>query len=258
MKLNLTFDDVAIEPQFSSITSEQVNVKTKFLGETIFPFLSSMDISTMYEYGCRGVLLPNSNIDESVKELKRLNGKSPYVSIGLGDRELERAAALSYNGAERFVISSSIGAANMEVVRQTKALRKVLGSDGYIVVGDFATGKNIQDFKFHLGKEHVDAYKTNIGNGNRSARAFNTGIGVHAFSGLVDCVKTGNSIVVSSDFGDNSLFNKALAAGAKAIIAPVYLKDLKTVEFNLRLAMSEVGASNLEEFVKLSKFTEIA
>lgn len=228
MKLNLSFDDVLIVPQFSSVKSRKdVKTTTTFLGEEIFPVISSNMASVteaamakaMADYGARGCLHRFMSVDENVKQFVTVMqniGRPLYVSLGLGDLELERAAALANVGATHFVIDVAHGA-SMEVVRQTKALKHIVGKDSYIVVGNFATGRTVKDFTHHLGS-NIDAIKVGIGGGANCTTRVVTGVGMPTLSSVIDCHSAGIPIIADGGIRGSADFAKALAAGASAIM----------------------------------------
>lgn len=226
MKLNLTlsFDDVLIVPQFSNVKSRKdVNTKIKFLDEDIFPVISSNMSSVteskmaraMSSYGARGCLHRFMTIEDNITQFKECD--TAYVSLGLGDGELERAAALHYAGAKRFIIDVAHGAC-MEAVRQAKALRNIIGNDKFIIIGNFATSESLKSFIYHVGKSNVDAYKVGIGGGSACTTRIVTGVGCPTLFSIVDCSSVGVPIIADGGIRNSGDFAKALAAGASAVM----------------------------------------
>lgn len=225
MKQILSFDDVLIQPSFSDIKSRaDVDVKTTFLGEDIFPLISSnMDSVTgstmanaMLNYGAQAALHRFQSIEDNVKMYKSSPGC--LVSVGLGDSELERAAALAQAGATKFVIDVAHGA-NMEVVKQTKALRLLLGKEDAIVVGNFATGSSVKEFLYHLGSKYeIDAIKVGIGGGSACTTRIVTGCGLPTLHSINDCRSLGLSIIADGGIRNSGDLAKALAAGATTVM----------------------------------------
>lgn len=225
MKQALSFDDVLITPKFSTIASRaDVNTKVNFLGEKIFPIISSnMDSVTgaemadaMTSYGAQAALHRFQSIEDNVHMFH--SALNPIVSIGLGDAELERAAALLNAGATKFLIDVAHGA-NMEVVRQTKALRKLIGKDKKIIVGNFATGESVKTFLYNLGSHYeIDAIKVGIGGGSACTTRVVTGSGLPTLHSIIDCVHVGLPIIADGGIRNSGDFAKALAAGATVVM----------------------------------------
>jgi NAD(P)H-dependent flavin oxidoreductase YrpB (nitropropane dioxygenase family) len=132
MKEYLSFDDVLISPQFSIVKSRK-DVDTTSFGLSVPIISSNMDtvtgpkmVKAMTESGGAGCLHRFCNIEDNVKmfhearEMITINHgdgtytntqANPWVSIGLGRYELERAEALFNAGADTFVIDVAHGAA---------------------------------------------------------------------------------------------------------------------------------------------------
>lgn len=222
----LSFDDVLLIPQFSGVKSRKdVDLSQKIMGTKLsIPIISSnMDTitgshmaSAMYTYGGIGALHRFMSIEDNVKEY--ISGPSrTIVSIGLGKSELERAEALFKVGAVNFLIDVAHGA-SMEVVKQTLALRDIIGYINNITVGNFATSRSIKDFVYHLGSNAVDNWKVGIGGGSACLTRVVTGCGLPTFASVVDCASTGLPIIADGGCKNSGDIAKALAAGASAVM----------------------------------------
>jgi IMP dehydrogenase len=257
MKKALSFDDVLIVPKYSEIASRaNVNTTVNFLGENIFPLISSnMDSVTgadmakaMLEEGCQAALHRFQSVEDNVKMFKQ--APRSIVSIGLGDAELERAAALLNAGATKFLIDVAHGA-NVEVVRQTKALRLLVGPKNKIIVGNFATGESIKTFLYHLGDKYaIDAVKVGIGGGSACTTRIVTGCGLPTLHSVIDCRSAGLPIIADGGIRNSGDFAKALTAGASVVMVGKLLAgsdessgELKTIYFD----DSEVYLKDLRE-----------
>lgn len=229
-----TFDDVLLVPKFSFIKSRKdIDLSQTFLDEKInIPLVSSnMDSVTgsdmakaMLNQGAMGCLHRFNSIEENVNmfkssfvPLENLTTLRPWVSIGLGGNELERAHALKHWGANVFIVDVANGA-NIEVVKQVQSLREILGNRVNIVVGNFATGQAIKDFIYHVGSDRVDAWKVGIGGGSACTTRKITGSGYPTFSSIRDCVNTGQHIIADGGIRNSGDFSKAIAAGAKMVM----------------------------------------
>lgn len=269
----LSFDDVLIIPQFSNIISRKdVTVTSSFLGEDIFPVISSnMDTVTewpmaraMAEYGARGCLHRFQSIQDNLEPFRQ-TGKPQYVSIGLGDGELERGAALFQAGATHFIIDVAHGA-NIEVVRQAKALRQIIKSNAMLVVGNFATAKSIEDFLYasnSVPHQHspvqVDAVKLGIGSGAACTTRLVTGCGLPTLASILDVRQHYPSLKIIADGGIKTSGDlaKAFAAGANAVMIGKLLAGADEAPGTEYLGAKKYrGSASEESYAKQNKLSE--
>lgn len=228
----LDFSDVLIEPQFSMVRSRKdVNVSTDFLGMKLsLPILNSnMDTvaspalcRALAEYGTVGTLHRFWSIEENVQAFKDSihNGIKPIVSVGVGDKELERAKALREAGAEIFMLDVA-HAANVAVVEMYNSLVEEC-YDKMHIVGDFGTAKEVEEF-LRLVEVHPAAIKVGIGVGSVCKTRNVTGVGNTALSCLLDCSqvteKEGIYLVLDGGVSEIGDIAKALVAGADVVIS---------------------------------------
>ena len=232
MKEAFTFDDVLIVPKFSSIASRE-DVDLNYSGLS-FPVISSnMDTVTgvtmaseMLRYGAQACLHRFCSIEDNVKMFKDSQvldvfaEAAPMVSIGLGDEGLERARALYSAGADIFVIDVAHGAQGA-VARQAIALRGIIGSNGNIIVGNFASGESVKDF-LHASGRIIDGVKVGIGPGSACTTRIKTGVGYPQLSAVLDISRslknTGISIIADGGMKTPGDIAKALGAGAHVVM----------------------------------------
>ena len=117
----------------------------------------------MFDNGAIGCLHRFMSIANNVKEYKA-SPKDTWCSIGIGPYEVERAAALFAAGCTTLVLDVAHGAA-LHVVEATKTLQGLVKDNARIIVGNFATGKSINDFIEYLGNKNISAFKVGIGGG---------------------------------------------------------------------------------------------
>jgi len=227
MKKYLTLDDVLLLPQFSNIKSRsEVDLSQFFCGMKLnLPIISSnMDTVTetdmavaMSQNGAVGALHRFQSIEANVEMFNKSCTlfQFPIVSFGLGKHEFERALALSDAGADVLLLDIAHGAC-MEAVLQVKKLREKIKYKN-IIVGNFASCRSIQDFKYHLGQE-LDAVKAGVGPGSACTTRVKTGCGAPLFSSVQDCVKSGVPIIADGGIRASGDAAKLLAAGAKMIM----------------------------------------
>lgn len=225
MKEALCFDDVLLVPRFSKVVSRKdVNLATLIAGQNLgLPIISSnMDTVTeasmakaMNKAGGVGCLHRFMSIEDNIRMFKEAECK-PWVSIGLGTKELERAEALFHAGATTFVIDVAHGA-NIEVVKQFNKLYTLTDEDTKIIVGNFASLGSIQDFKYHA-TDNPNAFKVGIGGGSACTTRIETGCGMPTFTSVLECSKQPVDIIADGGMRTPGDIAKALAAGAKAVM----------------------------------------
>lgn len=238
MKELFTFDNVLIVPKFSTISSRsEVDISTNpsALPYMNIPIISAnMDTITghhmaleMQWNGAQACLHRFTSIEENVKMFKHsIIGDQecrsvPLVSIGLGMDELERAEALISVGAYAFVIDVA-HAAQMSVVKQADELRTLLGENGSITVGNFATADTVKAFLEHSGDGIVDVVKVGIGPGSACTTRIKTGVGYPQLSAIMEIArlldKVGISVIADGGMKTPGDIAKALGAGADCVM----------------------------------------
>ena len=135
IKEALTFDDVLLLPQYSSIVPANTNLNVK-LSKTInlkVPFLSSaMDTVTeskmaiaMAKSGGIGIIHRNLDIKKQSNEIKKVKKMGLIVgaAIGTSKNELVRAKNLIESGADMIVIDTAHGHST-NVIRMLANVKK--------------------------------------------------------------------------------------------------------------------------------------
>lgn len=172
--------------------------------------------TAMKDEGAIGALHRFMSISDNIVEYTK-SPKETYCSIGLGNREIERAQALVNIGAKTIVVDVASGA-NIEVVNCVKELRYLFRKNINIIVGNFATKKSIEDFKFHLGDYSVDAWKLGIGSGSSCVTRVVTGCGLPTLASVIDCSSLPEPIIADGGIRNSGDFAKCLAAGATMVM----------------------------------------
>ena len=243
MKEFLSFDDTLILPRFSDIRSRsEVDISTNLCGMNLkLPVISSnMDTITgsgmaaaMALEGAIGALHRFNSIEENIQEFLKTQDiigcapdyytdyphvSKPIVSFGIGDQELKRAVALFENGASVFLLDVAHGAA-IHVVEQYEKLREKVGGNAAIIVGNFATARDIESFVYRLKtKVKPDAYKIGIGGGSMCTTRIVTGCGLPTLGSIIDCATLGVPLIADGGIRTSGDIAKALAAGATAVM----------------------------------------
>lgn len=228
MKQGLTFDDVLIRPRFSTVNSRKdVDLNT---GYSRLPIISSnMDTITgpemakaMLAEGGLACLHRFWSIAENVAAFRNscFEGRSPWVSVGVGGTEFDRAKALYDVGARILVLDVAHGS-QKQVADQYIRLEETLPGVTF-VIGNFATSNSILDFIDACGYRYVPDFpgiiKVGIGPGSSCSTRVKTGIGVPQLSAIIDCASLGLPIIADGGMKTSGDVAKALAGGASLVM----------------------------------------
>jgi IMP dehydrogenase len=227
----LCFDDVLLEPIFSHVKSRQdVNPSTDFLGLKLSLPVTNSNMDTvaspelskvLHDYGAVSSIHRFCTIEENVRLFKASihNGIKPIVSVGVGEQELLRASKLAEAGAEIFLLDVA-HAANILVVAMFQHLSAML-PNCKIIVGNFGTGKEIEEF-IRLADRKPDAVCVGIGGGSMCLTRVVTGVGVPTFESIGSAVRVCDDndikMMVNGGLRNSGDIVKALAAGADLIM----------------------------------------
>ena len=228
IKESLTFDDVLLIPQYSSVLPSDTNISldlTKNISLQV-PFLSSaMDTVTESEMaiaiakeGGIGIIHRNLNIKSQTKEIIRVKKKKLIVgaAVGTNYEDIERARRLIDSGCDLIVIDTAHGHSK-KVINTLLKLKKI-NSKIPICVGNIATGEAAK----RLYNSGADIIKVGIGPGSICTTRMVAGIGVPQISAIMDVkrVLKSRKVKIISDGGIKFSGDivKALAAGADAIM----------------------------------------
>ena len=228
IKESLTFDDVLLIPQYSSVLPSETKISLN-LTKKIFlkvPFLSSaMDTVTeskmaiaMALAGGIGVIHRNLSIKDQVKEITKVKNRKLIVgaAVGTNKEDLERAKALINNGCDMIVVDTAHGhsAKVLKILTKLKKIEKNIS----LCVGNIATGEAAK----RLYDSGADIIKVGIGPGSICTTRMVAGIGVPQISAILEVKQAlkNKKIKIISDGGIkfSGDIAKALAAGADAIM----------------------------------------
>ena len=228
IKESLTFDDVLLIPQYSSVLPSETNISLN-LTKKIFlkvPFLSSaMDTVTeskmaiaMALAGGMGVIHRNLSIKDQVKEITKVKNRKLIVgaAVGTSKEDLERAKALINSGCDMIVVDTAHGhsAKVLKILSKLKKIEKNIS----LCVGNIATGEAAK----RLYDSGADIIKVGIGPGSICTTRMVAGIGVPQISAILEVKQAlkNKKIKIISDGGIkfSGDIAKALAAGADAIM----------------------------------------
>ena len=198
IKEALTFDDVLLLPQYSSIVPANTNLNVK-LSKNInlkLPFLSSaMDTVTeskmaiaMAKNGGIGIIHRNLEIKKQCNEIKKVKKLRFKVgaAIGTSQNELVRAKNLIDCGTDMIVIDTAHGHST-NVVKMLDRVKR-FNKDITVCVGNIATG-DAAKLLFNSG---ADILKVGIGPGSICTTRMVAGIGVPQITALLNVKKAVN------------------------------------------------------------------
>lgn len=232
-KKSLTFDDVILLPQYSDILSRKdTDTSVNVMGLKLdIPFISSnMDTITtdkmavtLWKAGAIGCLHRFMSIKENVTMFEEVLKQDAYcmVSIGVGNEEFERGAALIRAGARHIIIDVAHGA-SFPVVRALARIREYadtfIQEKVYFIVGNFATMSSYMEF-MSKSKYAPDALKIGIGGGSNCSTRVQTGHGLGNISTILEFQSQVTlPLIIDGGVRNSGDAVKALACGANLIM----------------------------------------
>ena len=228
IKESLTFDDVTLVPQYSSILPHETITKTE-LSKNLklnIPLLSSaMDTVTeskmaiaIAKSGGLGIIHKNLNPKNQALEVKKVKKNNMIVgaAVGTNEKDIDRVYKLLESKVDLIVVDTAHGHTK-KVLTIIKKIKKI-SKNSIVCAGNIATGKAA---KF-LADSGADIVKVGIGPGSICTTRLVTGIGVPQLSAILDvkeALKNYKTKIISDGgikfSGDIS---KAIAAGADAVM----------------------------------------
>jgi len=244
MRQALTYDDVILVPAYNHYESRK-DVDISMVDKTgtlhlDLPIMSAnMDTITedamakwIRKKGGIGVIHRFMPIDENVEVFKRtidyvgpedptdpahippqMRNYKCFVSIGTGEKELERADALRSVGAQNFCVDVAHAHAKY-VGKVLKKLRDMLGSSALIMAGNVATYAGAD----YLASYGADIIKVGVGSGSACTTRLKTGHGVPMITAIQECSRVSRSIVADGGIRYPGDIVKALAFGADFVM----------------------------------------
>lgn len=131
------------------------------------------------------------------------------ASIGIGSDYMERARKLVDAEADFIVVDVANGYLE-KVADVVKSLKKNFKID--VIAGNVATREGVE----HLKKAGSDAIKVGIGPGGACLTRPVAGVGYPQLAAIIDCAKSGISIIADGGITKSADFAKAMAGGASA------------------------------------------
>ena len=227
----LTYDDVLLQPQYSSIRSRKeidIGVRLNKDINLTLPIISSpMDTitggtmaATMSKVGGIGIIHRYNTIEKQVLEVVRAYEHAPDdniivgAAVGVTGDYLERAQALVSAGVDMLCIDVAHG----HHILMKEALQdiRVVAPDVHIMAGNVATLQGVND----LADWGADSVRCNIGGGSICSTRIQTGHGMPGLQTIFECAKTDRDVAIIADGGirNSGDIVKAIAAGADAVM----------------------------------------
>ncbi|HHZ94729.1 MAG TPA: guanosine monophosphate reductase [Flavobacteriales bacterium] len=222
----LSYEDVLLEPQYSTIISrEEISISSSLGSKTFaFPVISSpMDTVTetamanaMSTFGGLGIIHRYCSIEEQVTMLLAISSEHPRAAaIGVTGDYHERALSLVAAGAEILCVDVAHGH-HILMKNALLQLRKTFQKTVHLMAGNVATLSGVND----LADWGADSVRCNIGGGSICSTRIQTGHGLPGLHTLFECSKTEKDVSIIADGGIKSPGDivKALAAGADFVM----------------------------------------
>ncbi len=218
-KLNLTFNDVLLVPQYSPFKSRKDTNTISLFGTTLPVISANMDSITedkmaswIGSHGGLGAIHRFCSIERNL-ELFKNSPSNTFISLGVKPEDMERAEALFDAGAKYFCLDIAHGHSDFA----GKALRRyrgLFGNNAHIMAGNVATLEGTQ----YLKENGADSVKVGIGPGSVCSTRIKTGFGVPQLSAIASCSMAGVPIIADGGITSPGDIVKALAAGAELVM----------------------------------------
>jgi len=225
---SLTFDDVSLVPQHSSVLPsetktfnklcDKLNLQIPLMSSAMDTVTESRMAITISKLGGIGVIHRNLSIEKQVMEVKKVKKNNYLVgaAIGVSPEDFERAEELFKVKTDLIVIDTAHGH-TQKVLNMIKKIKKKLNNTT-LCAGNIATGKAA---KF-LADSGVDIVKVGIGPGSICTTRLVAGIGVPQLSAVLEVKKAlknyKTKIISDGGIKFSGDLAKAIAAGADAIM----------------------------------------
>ena len=228
IKDSLTFDDVTLVPQYSSVLpvdtitscklSNNLNLNVPLLSSAMDTITESKMAIAVSKSGGIGIIHRNLSIEKQVSEVKKVKKNNCLVgaAIGVNAQDIERVEELSKVKTDLIVIDTAHGHTK-KVLNVIKKIKKKL-KNSTLCAGNIATGKAAE----FLADNGVDIVKVGIGPGSICTTRLVAGIGVPQLSAVMDVKKAlkkyKTKIISDGGIKFSGDLAKAIAAGADAIM----------------------------------------
>jgi len=228
IKESLTFDDVTLVPQYSSVLPYETITKTE-LNKNLklnIPLLSSaMDTVTeskmaiaIAKSGGLGIIHKNLNPKNQALEVTKVKKNNMIVgaAVGTNEKDIDRVYKLLESKVDLIVVDTAHGHTKKVLIMINKI--KKISKNSIVCAGNIATGRAAR----FLADSGADIVKVGIGPGSICTTRLVTGIGVPQISAVLD-VKNALKNYKTKIISDGGIkfsgdIAKAIAAGADAVM----------------------------------------
>lgn len=225
-KRYLTFDDVALVPQFNNIPSRtEPNLESWLTRDRKIgiPLLAS-NMDSVISEGLADILIAHQSIPifhrftdfETQKNWVQKYGENTFISCGIHQSKLDDTRKLLDLGAAGVCIDVAHGHSD-RMFRLIEALKKSHPKKE-IIAGNVCTSMAYHD----LVNAGADAVKVGVGPGAACTTRVTTGFGVPQFSAIYECARTAEKLRIPL-IADGGIRNSrdvvlCLAAGASTVM----------------------------------------
>ena len=220
----LTYDDVLLLPNVSSIGPDEGNVETKVSKNVSLdiPIISSpMDMVTELDMaielgrlGGMGIIHRNMSAKQEVEIVSKVKKHGIKVGAAIGAFDHERALALEKAGADVILIDAA-HAMKLDIIESARELKKKLKCD--LICGSIATQEGAKVYS-----EFADGFRVGIGPGSICTMRVTTGVGVPQLTAIKEVIKIakehGIPVIADGGIKNSGDIAKAIAAGADSIM----------------------------------------
>ena len=230
MNSGLSYDDVLLRPQYSSIRSRsEIDIGTdlcKGLALSLPILAAPMDTisetkmaTAMSTYGGSAIIHRYNTIETQgrmVSAAKDEGGATTVgAAIGITDNYINRAAILLTLGADFLCLDVAHGH-HILMKEALGVLRDKFGDNVHLMAGNVATLQGVND----LADWGADSVRCNIGGGSICSTRIQTGHGIPGLQTILECAQTDRNVKIIADGGikNSGDMVKALAAGADAVM----------------------------------------
>ena len=230
MYKGLTYDDVLLVPQYSTVESRKDIDLAQSLDSNIklnIPIISSpMDTVTETEMACvmseaagLGILhryKPMMQQAEMAFHCHKRGVKNIAAAIGVTGDYLTRAEALVNIGKVNILCLDIAHGHHILMERALKSLKDIYGKSVHLMAGNIATLEGFND----LADWGADSIRCGIGGGSICTTRIQTGHGVPGLATIFECAKSDRDAKIIADGGikNSGDIVKALAAGADFVM----------------------------------------
>jgi IMP dehydrogenase len=229
----LTYDDVLILPNFSSIGPYDGNVRTKVSKNVSIniPIVSSpMDTVTeakmaiaLAKLGGLGIVHRNMSLEAEVAIIEAVKHSGCTAGAAVGAFDHERALALEQAGCDVILIDAA-HAMKLDIIESARELKKKLKCD--LICGSIATEEGAQVYS-----EFADGLRVGVGPGSICTMRIVTGVGVPQLT-AVSCVASiaqskGVPVIADGGIRTSGDIAKSVAAGANCVMLGNLLAGLE-------------------------------